>query len=485
MKIVVEDFAHLQGILDDSQNNNIRRFPFCHEDQANWYVNGGVLQMESFIPSDLDFFVTHHLNVKPPPTPPVPPSPVPTSPSTDSYSISGSTISLSGSSHSLFRDPSVHSSTHVPPNPPFPGPYPGYPYSQTATPLNYPFGSPPPNNPYSPFPYGNYGYSPQSNWIHQGHQGSPAYQSVLFKATELDCPKWDGNTSTWHNMHTKLEVVLAAVNKSYLLTEISTNQNNAEDSKLLFKAMFNKFSGNALVPFTGQIHLFLNKGIEMYRELQAIYAPVDQETLFALSSTLQSITMHRNESVINYVKRIILISLSLTENGQTWPESHLTLTAIKGLDARRYSKLLEAFHVGNRSASSLREFTQILTKYDTRKGLLLSHSSAPQNSIQPSGSANAISSQTSAPTPAPNTFPVSSSASTCDLRTDVGWSENMTKQLMRKYKCPLCRVQDHLWPNCPHLKHWDIKKNSSHPRPNPTGNSNGSANAVSEPQECP
>ena len=57
----------------------------------------------------------------------------------------------------------------------------------------------------------------------------------------------------------------------------------------------------------------------------------------------------------------------------------------------------------------------------------------------------------------------------------------MTKQLMRKYKCHLCRVQDHLWPSCPHLKHWNIKKKPSHPRPNPN-ESNGSANAVSAKQ---
>lgn len=174
--------------------------------------------------------------------------------------------------------------------------YPGYPNLQTTPPGSHPFISSASNVPYCHSPYGNVGYNPHSNWI---PQGSPAFQSVFFKASKIDCAKWDGNTSPWYNMHTKLAVALAAVNKFYLLHETATIPSNAEDSKLLFKAMFNKFSGNALVPFTGQINLFLNKGIEMYCELLAIYTPVDQETLLALSSKLQSISMHRNESVLN------------------------------------------------------------------------------------------------------------------------------------------------------------------------------------------
>lgn len=144
-------------------------------------------------------------------------------------------------------------------------------------------------------------------------------------------------------MYQKLEVNLAQVNKSYLLTEVSTNASNAADSKLFFKAMWKGFSGNTLIPFTGLLHLFLNKGIEMYRELLAIYAPVDQETLLGLSNKLNKIKQSRNETILNFVKRIRLLSLSLIQNGQNWPESHITLIAIQSLDSKRYGDALKAF----------------------------------------------------------------------------------------------------------------------------------------------
>ena len=437
--VIAENFEELTTLLQEFATDVVRWFPFCHEDQASWYVNGGCLEMESFDLSDFNFYLENRINKF-------------------ELSISSSTSASAVTSPKPAPPPPPTSTPAPVPYNPFPGTY-NFPQSNNSQGYNqFPqtFVSSPPGIPFTQTPY-NYspGISTNAPWIYQ--TSPPDYQSVLFKTHEIDCPKWDGNTTTWHNMHTKLEVALASANKSYLLTETCTTPQNAVDSKLFFKAMFNKFSGNALVPFTGQLHLFLNKGIEMYRELLAIYAPVDQETLLALSSKLQTLSMHRNESVLNYVKRIRLLSISLTQNGQSWPETHLTLTAIKGLDSRRYSKLIEAFHIGNRCASTLREFIQIVTKYDSRKNLLQSHSSLPQPS--PSGNANAVSSSSSSSVPAPAATPV------CDPLTDVGWTDSMTKELLRKYKCCLCRTQDHMWPSCPHLKHWDIKKKSTNKSP--------------------
>ena len=98
--------------------------------------------------------------------------------------------------------------------------------------------------------------------------------------------------------------------------EPSTTPFNAADSALLYKAFWDKFSGKALSPFSGQAEAFLNKGIEMYRTLLSIYCPVNQATLLSLSSKLNEVRMNRNEDIINFVKRIRIINQNLTANGQ-------------------------------------------------------------------------------------------------------------------------------------------------------------------------
>ena len=371
---IADSLTDLRTVLQDIPDGFARWFPFAFQEQADWFVHGGCLAMECFTREDLDFYVQHHTRTNPftrttppvntpvkPRAPPFASSFTPIHSNSDFFDPSRTPSHSESDSFSLGNFSTPSTGTIPGPNPMnvpnnFPGfqpfPMPGAPSQglHTGVSSNHqPFVSSFPYNPYG----GNFGnpYIPGPHWFQQAPSG---YRNILFKPTEIECPKWDGNTSTWHTMHQKLEVNLAQVNKSYLLNELSTNPSNAGDSKLFFKSMWKSFSGTALVPFTGQLHLFLNKGIEMYRELLAIYAPVDQETLLSLTNKLNKIKQGRNETILNYIKRIRLLSLSLIQNGQTWPESHLTLVAIQGLDSKRYGEALKAFQMGYRNANTLR-----------------------------------------------------------------------------------------------------------------------------------
>ena len=194
--VILEKFDEFHTIIHDFQDDVISWFPFCHQEQANWYVEGGYLQMNSFIPSDLSYYVTHRR-----PSDPSLPSSVPDSTSTETDS--NLSISTSTASFPEPIPPPVPPPVQTPPMQPFPGhfTYPHYNHFIGSNPYQQAFVSSPPTMPFHPSPahYGH-GYHPNSNWI---PQNTPGFQSVLFKATEIDCPKWDGNTSTWHNMHTK------------------------------------------------------------------------------------------------------------------------------------------------------------------------------------------------------------------------------------------------------------------------------------------
>ena len=137
------------------------------------------------------------------------------------------------------------------------------------------------------------------------------------------------------------------------MLEDSTNVHNAGDSKLLSEAFWSKLSGDALLPFPAQTDLYINKGIEIYRELRVIYAPVDEPTLLSLSKELNQIRMGGKESIISFTNRIRTINKDLTMNGQPWNGTYLTLLAIQGLDPRRYADLTKSFLTGTHQASIL------------------------------------------------------------------------------------------------------------------------------------
>lgn len=177
-------------------------------------------------------------------------------------------------------------------------------------------------------------------------------QSILFKKKELDLPKWDGNISSWNTMHDKLIAELADLSKLYILQETYTTPATAPDSKLLYNAFWKKFSGKALAPFSGQAHLYVNKGIEMYGMLLSLYAPVSNSALLSLSKKLSDIKMTKTEDVINFVQRIRLLNSSLAQNGQQRSEALLVLTAIKGLDVIRYIDLISSFWSGVHSPTT-------------------------------------------------------------------------------------------------------------------------------------
>ena len=202
--------------------------------------------------------------------------------------------------------------------------------------------------------------SPNSSWMYPAPAG---FTNMLFKEKEITIPKWSGETSGWHNFHTRLEVSLADLNKSYLLAETGTTPHNASDSKLLARAFWSKLGGDALLPFSSQTDQFLNKGLEMYQELQAIYAPVDEPTLLSPSKSLTNIRMQQKESILSFVNRIRTLNKDLTLNGQPWNESHLTLLGIQGLDTRRYNDLIKSSMTGTHSASNLSKLIIIVTNY--------------------------------------------------------------------------------------------------------------------------
>ena len=241
----------------------------------------------------------------------------------------------------------------------FTGTHQHVPNSNYASPYGFasglPFSSPiSPGNFYAP---ASGAQIPISPWSHPAPAG---FTNMLFKEKEIILPKWNGDSSGWHNMHTRLEVS----NKLYLLNETATNSANAADSKLLARAFWTKFSDNALLPFSAQTEKYLNKGIEMHQELQGIYSPDDEPTLLSLSKNLHQIKMQPKESIISFVNRIRTVNKDLTTYGQPWPETSLTLLAIQGLDHRRYSDLTKSFLTGTHSASTFTRLTQIVTSYN-------------------------------------------------------------------------------------------------------------------------
>ena len=172
--------------------------------------------------------------------------------------------------------------------------------------------------------------------------------------------------------------------KLYLLQEQVTTPQNAPDSELLYKAFRDKFSGKALSPFSGQAHQYLNKGIEMYRVLLSLYAPVDQATLLSLSNKLSDIKMSKTEDIINYIKRIRIVNQGLTANGQSWPESFLVLSAIRGLDSKRYKEFIKSFHTGLLSVPTLNDLITSVNKFEGLSNVIPTETSTGTNS-SPSG----------------------------------------------------------------------------------------------------
>ena len=310
---------------------------------------------------------------------------------------------------------------------------------------------------------------PTSPWL----QPAPAgYNNMLYKEKEIVIPKWNGDSSGWHNMHTRLEVSLADLQKLYLLNETATNSTNAADSKLLARAFWSKFSDNALLPFSAQTEKYLNKGIEMYQGLKGIYAPVDEPTLLSLSKVITHINMQTKESIISFISRIRTINKDLTSNGQPWPETSLTLLAIQGLDSRRYGDLTTSFLSGVHSASTLTRLTQIVATYNKLNNIGAGSEYHTANATNSSLSKEPSENKQDTSTNKPNSLPL-------DKFSADGWKQEDAKTLMHKYKCFVCRTNAHLWSSkqCPLLRHWSIDKKKSHPShpsliksPSKTGN---------------
>ena len=268
-------------------------------------------------------------------------------------------------------------------------------------------------------------------------------------------------------MHDKLVAELSQMKKLYLLFESMTTPQNASDSELLYKAFWDKFSGKALSPFAGQAHEFLNKGIEMYRVLLGIDAPVDQSTLLSLSTKLNDIKMSKTEDIINFVKRIRIVNQGLIANGQSWPESFLVLTAIRGLDVKRYREFLKSFHTGVISVPTLNSLIAAVNKFEGLSSVIPTDGSSGSTST--SGALLGTANNTTNPAPAPAPVPApTTSPSTCDKFSGADWSLNDAPKLMDKFQCFICRKDEHKWPKFPMLKYWNISKKDGHPRPNET-----------------
>ena len=271
--------------------------PGLHLDDLNWYITTFDIQIkgskQKISPDDLAF------NISTSPVPSAPPSQTPGITIPNPSAIPPKVSSAPRGPHQVPTGPQA----------PFPGHEPHSTFQSYAPPpgnfnnfFHHPsqganfqhFNTPYPQVPYNSYPSTFYPQPnihmvyPTSTWVQPAH---PGYTNLLYKEKEINIPKWTGDVAGWHNFHTRLEVSLADLNKSYLLTKFATNPQNASDSKLLARALLNKLSGDALLPFSSQTELFLNKGIEMNRELRSIYAPVDGPTLFSLPKSLTSIKM--------------------------------------------------------------------------------------------------------------------------------------------------------------------------------------------------
>ena len=84
------------------------------------------------------------------------------------------------------------------------------------------------------------------------------------------------------------------------------------------------------------------------------------------------------------------------------------------------------------------------------------------------GSANKV----SAPSQDPSTaLAPASSESKTDKFSANGWTSEDGGALLTKFKCHICRNNEHTWPTCPHLVHWNINRKDCHPRKNNQSNS--------------
>lgn len=126
---------------------------------------------------------------------------------------------------------------------------------------------------------------------------------------------------------------------------------------------------------------------------------------------------------------------------------------------------LKSFMTGTHKASTLSKLTIIVTGYNKLNNI------DTGNDI--SGNANAVSSNNSAgTTPGPTPAPANASPATkpTDKFAGGGWSIDDFRTLMHRYKCGMCRKNDHLWTSWDLFKNWKIDKKDTHPRPNDSDN---------------
>lgn len=205
----------------------------------------------------------------------------------------------------------------------------------------------------------------------------------------------------------------------------------------------------------------------MYRKLLSIYSPVDDPTLLSLNKSLTQAKMLKKESIFSFISRIRTLAKDLNHNGQSLSESYLTLIAIQALDNHRYADLVNSFMTGTHKASNLTDLTTIVTSYNRLNNI--------EVGIEiNAGKANAANSDnvSTAPSPPSTQQPTAKNASPIDKFASDGWTIDDFRTLMFKYKCGMCRKNDHIWTACDLFKNWKIDKKDSHPRPNENDNSN-------------
>lgn len=169
--------------------------------------------------------------------------------------------------------------------------------------------------------------------------------------------------------------------------------------------------------------------------------------------------MSKTEDIINFVKRIRIVNQGLIANGQSWPESFLVLTAIRGLDVKRYKEFLKSFHTGIISVATLNSLIIAVGKFEGLSSVIPTDTSSGSTST--SGPLLGTANNTTSSAPAPASSP-------CDKFSGTDWSQNDARKLMDKFQCFICRKDEHKWPKCPLFKHWNISKKKGHPRPNDT-----------------
>jgi len=333
-------------------------------------------------------------------------------------------------------------------------------------------------------------YAPRHN-VHVGCQASLSPPAMEVKEQKkLSLPTFDPKKMSWQAFSMKLHAALIEQDMEYLLTEPATNCQNHPHSKELMVELYRKLQGSALDLFTSfnAQHFYLSggRGIEMIKALVHKFHPLDAGAIQAIMSSMQSLQLSDSEDLSIYRDKLENLNLQLSWVGQGMNESYPLHLAQHQLKSSRYGKDIEALQISNTASgtsfSSLQDFFLGLERLDRLRGLPYGGAavSKPVPKIPkkptPLGLAASVQDDNN----------LSANSLMFHAESWVGainLDEDHVKQLRSLFKCPLCRTNVHMFPSCPLLKNWVIKKKPRSDSPMDSSTSGAARSAVVDSEE--